>query len=383
MSKDLYNTKEGGYYAIKGFEYQFLHTIIAILNQENDDCNVTIEKEQDYADEDSIVQVKHKEAAKFQPSVVTNPVIQLIEEFKTNPNKQYILQCYFKDKNKWNSGNVNIEQLKKLLGDKKYDESIMKSFIQKFTLRFEENYDKTFDRAVELIQTIKMADNTDEAVYICGLISYFLKTIVIKKVHCTSLKEIKEYIQKAKYSIFIASYINIKGIYKYIQLVKNKIVVLKNLNKENLERFCVLEWSSNSTLEDLIRAIQKLNSRILIAKKVKNGSQSPAPHIFIRNFTPEQFIELKKLLIQYNASFTDGYRFYGSECDIDYMLNQYGSIKIINDFDILKQLLSKKWSIQKELYQFYTTKPLDIDINIAKKTEVYMQSFKTIQGIFN
>jgi hypothetical protein len=60
MSKDLYNTKEGGYYSIKGFEYQFLHTIIAILNQKNDDCNVTIEKEQDYADEDSIVQAKHK-----------------------------------------------------------------------------------------------------------------------------------------------------------------------------------------------------------------------------------------------------------------------------------------------------------------------------------
>jgi hypothetical protein len=227
-----------------------------------------------------------------------------------------------------------------------------------------------------------MADNEEDAVHICVLISYFLKTIVIKQVNRTSLKEIKKYIEKAKYSIFTASYINIKGIDKYIQFVKNKIVVLNNLNKENLERFCILEWSSDSTLEDLVRTIQKLNNKI-VPKRTKNGTQSPAPHIFIRNFMPEQFIELKKLLIQYNASFTDGFRFAGSECDIDYMLKQYNSIKIIDSRDILEKLLNTQHTIQKELYDFYNITPLDICVEIAKTTKIYIQSFKTIQGIFN
>jgi hypothetical protein len=160
-----------------------------------------------------------------------------------------------------------------------------------------------------------------------------------------------------------------------------------NLNKENLERFCILEWSSDFTLEELILIIKQLNSKILIAKRVKNGIQSPAPHIFIRNFTPEQLIELKTLLIQYNASFTDGFRFNGSKCYIDYMLQQYNSIKIIDSKDILEELLSTQHTIQKELYDFYNTTPLDIPLDIsakiAKKTEVYIQSFQNIQSILN
>jgi hypothetical protein len=69
------------------------------------------------------------------------------------------------------------------------------------------------------------------------------------------------------------------------------------------------------------------------------------------------------------------------------MLQQYSSIKIIDSKDILEELLSTQHTIQKELYDFYNTTPLDIPLDIsakiAKKTEVYIQSFQNIQSILN
>src|SRR4051794_3513131 len=89
--------KDGGYYAVKGFLYQFDLTIMEILN--NPDKDIQFENEQDIDYEHFVIQVKHKETQNYSPSKVKAPIIQLLQLFEKENTKKFCLFCHFKDTN--------------------------------------------------------------------------------------------------------------------------------------------------------------------------------------------------------------------------------------------------------------------------------------------
>ena len=56
--------KDGGYYAIKGFDYQIDKTILEVLKQPNGDEEVAIEQIQDINTNSYVIQDKYKETKK-------------------------------------------------------------------------------------------------------------------------------------------------------------------------------------------------------------------------------------------------------------------------------------------------------------------------------
>ena len=86
---------DGGYYAIKGFEYQIDKTLIEVLTARDHESVICLEQIQDINTDDFVMQVKYKESAKLIPSVIRNPIVQLISEYNSVPTKNYILYCYF------------------------------------------------------------------------------------------------------------------------------------------------------------------------------------------------------------------------------------------------------------------------------------------------
>ena len=71
------NKMDGGYYAIKGFAFQIDKAILEILDAD-DSTQVKIEEIQDINSENFVIQVKYKEKARFTPSKIKEPVLQLI-----------------------------------------------------------------------------------------------------------------------------------------------------------------------------------------------------------------------------------------------------------------------------------------------------------------
>lgn len=67
--------QEGGYYAIKGFLYQFDKTIIEVLRKPT--TKVAFETVQDINYEDYVLQIKHKETQTYSPSRIQRAVGQL------------------------------------------------------------------------------------------------------------------------------------------------------------------------------------------------------------------------------------------------------------------------------------------------------------------
>lgn len=87
--------RDGGYYAVKGFLYQFDMTIKTILN--NPSQEVLFEQVQDISYENFIIQVKHKESQTYSNSKIRKPVIQLLDLHKGDESKKYRLHCYFRN----------------------------------------------------------------------------------------------------------------------------------------------------------------------------------------------------------------------------------------------------------------------------------------------
>ena len=87
--------EDGGYYAIKGFEYQIDKAILELLTSDTENQNISVENIQDIDSESFVMQVKYKETAKFVPSAIKEPVIKLINEFIEQASKKYYLYAFF------------------------------------------------------------------------------------------------------------------------------------------------------------------------------------------------------------------------------------------------------------------------------------------------
>ncbi|MFC1451081.1 hypothetical protein ABXK36_35330, partial [Bacillus cereus] len=74
MSNSHSQDRDGGYYAIKGFIYQFDITMIEILK--NKDMDIFVEFQQDLNYEDYVIQVKHKETQNFSIGKLKNAILQ-------------------------------------------------------------------------------------------------------------------------------------------------------------------------------------------------------------------------------------------------------------------------------------------------------------------
>jgi len=157
---------DGGYYAIKGFEFQIDKTILEILDT---DADVALENIQDINSDSIVIQIKYKETQDYSDNKIREPVLQLIEEFKNDESKNYKLFCYFSDKSEGretidavkldsilNSSTGKSTKAKKLNARiSAIDNDLRNRFISKFCIDFSKNYQEQFN---EIINKFKEKD---------------------------------------------------------------------------------------------------------------------------------------------------------------------------------------------------------------------------------
>jgi len=127
---------EGGYYAIKGFLYQFDKTLIEVIT--NPQTRGAFENRQYIDYEDNVLQVKHKETQDYTPSKIRKPVEKLLDSFSRDSTKKFCLYRYFRDRKPQN-WHLTLSELYSIISanaKKLYSDSIRKQFIAGFTIRF-------------------------------------------------------------------------------------------------------------------------------------------------------------------------------------------------------------------------------------------------------
>jgi len=79
---------EGGYYAIKGFLYQFDKTLIEVIT--NPQTSVAFENRQDIDYEDYVLQFKHKETQDYTPRKFVNQSRSYWTRSHETPRKNFV-----------------------------------------------------------------------------------------------------------------------------------------------------------------------------------------------------------------------------------------------------------------------------------------------------
>jgi hypothetical protein len=293
---------DGGYYAIKGFEYQIDKTLIEVLTASDHESVICLEQIQDINTDDFVMQVKYKESAKLMPSVIRNPIVQLISEYNSVPTKNYILYCYFGDTNGY-SETVDIDFLNEILGSegKKFDTPTKEQFLTKFKLCFSEDFQTQFLDVLSKLQGLGYCNTKEEAIYYYSILEDYLRKKVVNHPPAdmanrkVTKNEILEYLESGRKIIFTSAFKEYKGEQAYLRLVKSKFK--KPVKNQNT---IIVLGSVKEDTVDLGNLIHQI-----IKKHYSRATYDIKPIMFV--ISDDKVQHVKRILIKEKSFFNDGY----------------------------------------------------------------------------
>ncbi|WP_055443398.1 hypothetical protein [Lacinutrix himadriensis] len=371
---------DGGYYAIKGFEYQIDKNILEILKETDEKKAINIEQNQDIDSVDFVMQVKYKEATKFTPSAIKKPVIQLIDEFIKNNSKQYILYCYFKDFN----GYTESTSIDSILGSSKsnYTQQQKNDFKKSFKLNFASQFDIQLEQTIREIQ--KLNYNEDESIIFHSRASNFLRSLVvnnspsnISKRTCTK-QDLINLFKNDRKVIFDNSFRFFKGEDLYFKKMKNEFFTFNNIDKTI--RFFIIELDGLESISEITLLLKKISEKCF--KKLTRDVKGEAPFIFIHNIDSNNIIKVKEKLVENEIIFKDGYDFLNSQFNLNSITLKSSkenriSLKLINNKNELNKVIDFNFNTLKKVYQFYKSKPIEISQDVTE-TKIAIQNANEI-----
>lgn len=395
----IQNINDGGYYAIKGFAYQIDKAILELLNTDDENEKINIEQIQDIDLTDSVIQVKYKETAKLIPSQINKPISQLIQEFKINKTKKYVLYAYFSDLNGYKEKvdvdkKISKDTLNELLGSLKdgFTEQEKIDFVNNFSLDFSPQFQTQFNDVISKLKEQDFIGNTDEeVVFFYANISDFLykkvcsnSTAEIQNRTCTQ-KEVFDYLKNGKNLISNSSFREYQGEQKYFSFIKKQYFSSKNI--DYFERFIIVELNRKESLSIIKEIIFKIKDKFYNKSGARKFQRikSPAPYIYLKNISDDMLIKLKTELLKDGIILKDGFDFAGADFSVDSIkqdstIHNNLCLKLVNDEDILQKLVIENFQKPKEIYQFYINESITIGSDI-KNIRIQIKNISDINFI--
>lgn len=299
---------DGGYFAIKGFLFQFDKTLIEII--QNPGTSVEIEQTQDVGTDQIYTQVKHKETQDYKPSKVKKAVKQLLNEYKENPQGKYSLYCYFRDRQP-QSTTVSLEELNKILStdSASFTIKVKSAFIKNFDLIFAPDFEAQFEALLKDIKdAFNLKDDDEAIIYHALLRNKVMNLSILKKRNerTIDLAALKSMVSQNEKVIFDLAYAKFMGNEEYLKFIKKEYFVFKRgVNIPSNERLFVVGADAEVTDQELIEIIQKIQNRYYAKEN------SPAPYIHLHDVSTQHLAIIKQQLWDKGLHFLDGTHFNG------------------------------------------------------------------------
>lgn len=383
--------KNGGYYAIKGFEYQIDKALLDILSCQNKNEKIGIEQIQDVNSDNYVMQVKYRETQKFTPAKVKAPIMQLIEEFSRNlesdKSKIYYLYCYFLDKSE-GVENVDSAYLKRILGnkDKNFDDKLKQDFLNNFQLVFSPAFQDQFEQVITKIKDVFCSGKTfEEAVFYYANISSHLRKVVITNTdpakRVCSKREIENLINDGKKLVFDSAFRDYKGKNNYFKYIKNKYFTFRVI--DDYERFIVLELNGDESIADIKSVILNIKKKFYVRNN--RALKSGAPYIYFINISEDDLKILKAKLLDEGHVLKDGHDFMCADFSLKTIsepsrMENNICLKFLNCERDLLSVVSENLGKTKEVYQFFFNTPVKISQDI-KNVKIQIEELSDIASI--
>ena len=354
--------EEGGYYAIKGFSYQYIVSLIEMLNCKDENKVFSFEQFQDFNDNELIYQMKYKETQHFTNSKIKEPTIKLFSEY-LETKKDYVLYVYFPDRTDetllFNTTNDLDKVLLNCKIDKKeynFTEKQKNEFINHFKVVFSKDYIDKSNELIELISKIMNVSKEIAEIYYFSLITYIINIIINnipKKRNCTK-KELVTYLANSSAKIFHDYSLKFYGKERSLKSIKKEYFFEKNINNHN--RLFIINTPFTS-IDDYYDCICKIVKRFYVINKRKTMVISSAPYIYLPNIELSDLVKLKEKLFNL-IGFTDGYMYKDSNFNVDYITKKFHvkdniSCKLVSIEDDMMRIIDKLSNDGIKIYQFY------------------------------
>ncbi len=347
-TKSTTTINDGGYYAIKGFTFQFDKTISEVIN--NKDDLIAVEQIQDLSRNNYYIQVKHKEALKYSPSKIRKAVRQLLDDYQNNRDHTYSLYCYFKDKSP-TVLKLSVDELEKILGNEKkdYTSTVKRGFVKNFELEFAVDFNKQFEDLIKEIGKAFSLKSDEEAIMHHASFRAELLNIAIKKqksareINFSTLEDLINHNEKIVFDIAYSKYLTNA---KYIAYIKKAFFTHKRVNVSPYERLIAISLKGDESSAVITQIIQNIRNRFYIQ------DQSPAPFVFIAGLGPIKANSLKQELWSAGMRFIDGTNFDGDLFRVQDMQ--------LNVHKVSKNNIKFKWVDEKNIDAVLKTLKFDV-----------------------
>lgn len=344
IAASIENENDGGYFAIKGFLYQFDKSLLEVI--QNKEKQVEIETVQDISFDVYVLQVKLKEAKDYFDSSIRKPIKQLIEIFIKDRGRKLILYCHFRNKNP-EKKQLSETELDSILGMDKdlFTKNDKQDFLQNFILQFSENYIQQFDTVIDKISiNFGCADKDLAIIYHSILHSKLMQLAVLpsKNDRQVCYQDLKNCLVDVDKKIFFKAYEIYLSRDKYNTLIKKQYFTFSGINIDNFERLFILGISIDDTQTDLMQIVNRLVQRYY------KLSKSPAPYILFENLEDSQLNSLKQSLVDKGVPFSDGTTFNGDKFRLNVLLSASSKsheikVKIIKNENLDELLTTVKF----------------------------------------
>lgn len=376
---------------IKGYFYQFDHTILQLLEATAPQSSVVVEGIEDIdlddGDESAFVQCKYYEGTEYNHSVIKEAVIQMLRHFHkagcpATQTFKYRLYGHYKGGQHKLSANFDLDFLKENFLS--YEHQGKKNVVhvelgvsdvqlQSFLglLKIELNapsYDEQQAQIMKLLASqIPQCSAEDASVF------YYPNAINVVQTLAIKADPIDRKITKARFlleisrkDIIFSRWLKQKfGEAYYAKLIKRKHFKFPGTKIPKASRIFAIDMANEFEISKAVPLLAKIGNSFSHVEHTRTSSDDRfCPYVLLRGLTPQELISLKSNLLRQGINFTDGYPFYGSEFSPDRLVARPSKdnlfrLKFIPNEDALKITIAAMKGDVVEIFDFFKSVSLE------------------------
>lgn len=374
---------------IKGYFYQFDHTIVQLLHSPTPNTSITVEGIEDVdvqtEDEESLIQCKYYEGTDYNHSVIKNAVVQMLRHFhdsarSTSARTKYRIYGHFQDGQDKFPATVDIAFLKNHLlsftEKEKFHEvhkelalsdTDLAQFLGALTINVRgESYENQQRQVENLLKShINDANSLDIQAFYYPLAIHTIQTLAVQRNEADrSITKSQFLTRVSKKEVVFSSWLEQKfGREYYTKSVKRRYFQSSGTKLTRAARIFVFNLGNDTNHDQVIPLLRKLGERYSHTELTRTPAHERfCPYVLIPDSTPEKMVSIKTKLWEFGILFQDGYPFLGSQFSPKLLAAPPSSenlykIKFIPSVGYLLALTSEIKGMPIEVFEFFRLEP--------------------------
>ncbi|MGM0783616.1 MAG: DUF4297 family anti-phage-associated protein [Pseudomonadota bacterium] len=376
---------------IKGYFYQFDHTIVSILNASAPQSRIVVEGIEDIDLDDgnysALVQCKYYEGTTYNHSVIKDAVIQMLRHYSTAgcPTDQgfnYRVYGHYKAGQEKLPADFDLEFLKKnFLTYKResvvhevhtelgIDDTQLANFRSQLDIDLHApSYDDQQRDVIRLLVSQIPGCNADDAkvFYYPNAINVIQSLAIQADVNARKVTKASFVKEVNRKEVVFSLWLREKfGNDYYAKLIKKKFFKFASTKIPKASRIFIIDITGEFSVPDFTGLLVKIGTTFSHVEHTRTPqSDRFCPYILIRGLSEDDLVSLKANLFKQGVNFNDGYPFKGSDFCPDHLVTEPSKenrvrLKFIPEVDHLAPIISKIKGSVVEIFDFYKDLPVE------------------------